>query len=587
MVIGMHKRQIRITWAVLSPLALPVWFFAASGCGILGQADFLNALALDLARAELEDIRLNASLRLDGEDIGLKNLADWDSLPLLGNDEYQQFSSYHRAPGEFSIEVGGKDFNNFLSVSGFALPLLWETTDETEAPNAGSVRYLLASVQGKPGYVSRMFFTRWSILDSGDFSPEIMRIFVDDDARPAFVLPISDIGAVDPFTPPFAGRTSSAFVSYTPISFNSGLRIEMEGACPLCLYFYHIDVKSGERATRPFSARISEDPAYSSAGDLLNRFGENPNEGFELILDQHETEIPDGGSVVLFQADGPASIELLQFEFDDVEALQSGQLFLEVTYDSAVNAAIDVPVNAFFGLRHQIAPFKTVPMRVQIIDDTVQLSCFLPMPYANDVKVAIRNEGSSSASVRTSIGVDRNFLPSPWGYLHSRFFQAVGPQPEGSAFEVVSVSGRGRYVGTFLYASGRPDRRFGQATGSLNILEGDETVIIDGQLRIPGTGTEDYFNGGFYFSEGPFNHPFSAANVVVGSNTAESPGKVSCCRWHVLSDTIDFRETFQLLFEYGADNPAIVDQYETVAYYYLDRAQPGDVNGGSVSAFVN
>jgi len=49
---------------------------------------------------------------------------------------------------------------------------------------------------------------------------------------------------------------------------------------------------------------------------------------------------------------------------------------------------------------------------------------------------------------------------------------------------------------------------------------------------------------------------------------------VSCSRWHLLGDALDFQQSFLLSFQYAADNPALVVRYATVAYYYLDRPSP-------------
>ncbi len=42
----------------------------------------------------------------------------------------------------------------------------------------------------------------------------------------------------------------------------------------------------------------------------------------------------------------------------------------------------------------------------------------------------------------------------------------------------------------------------GAISHPLNFLKGYEIEIIDGELKIHGTGTEDYFNAIFYFLEG-------------------------------------------------------------------------------------
>ena len=257
----------------------------------------------------------------------------------------------------------------------------------------------------------------------------------------------------------------------------------------------------------------------------------------------------------------------------ELDAARLGSLQLLITYDDAAGLAVDVPLDAFFGVREQVAPFETLPLRVQHVDGTWELACYLPMPFATGARVAIRDDGDEPVSIRVSVGAERVQPVGPWGYLHASFHAVEGPQPEGSQFEFVRAMGRGRYVGTFLFAAGTSDQRPGEISASLNILEGNDTATIDGEPRVLGTGTEDYFNGGFYFAGGAFSSPFAAANYVKGG-VNNDPGIVSCCRWHILSDALDFQSSFALRFQYGNDNPQIVVRYAAVAYYYLDRAGP-------------
>jgi hypothetical protein len=49
----------------------------------------------------------------------------------------------------------------------------------------------------------------------------------------------------------------------------------------------------------------------------------------------------------------------------------------------------------------------------------------------------------------------------------------------------------------------------------------------------------------------------------------------------VLSDALDFQQSFALRFQYAADSPAVVERYATVACYYLDHPAPGVVTGGN------
>jgi hypothetical protein len=565
-------------WLALG-LALPGGAYLAPGCG----PDPCSSRGGDAARDERAAIVAAAPPLAAAEDIGLRALHDWDALPGLRSDRYEQFSSRNRTAEH--VPLGGKDFNNFVALLGPARPLLLAIFDELDLAAGGPGEYVLADTDGGPGYVPRMFFTRFHVgdlaqgpeffaqPDLGAFENEVLRVYVDDLSTPAFVLPVADLGAALPFATPFARLQSGAVASYLPISFTQRLRVALDGLCPLNGYFYHVDVKYTEQTTRPFSPRLAEDPDFAAAEGLLAALGANPNRGFTLVVDNAPLDLAARATTTVFTTHGVGTLESLQFAVAESHTTRLRDVQLLISFDQAASPAVDVPLDAFFGCREQFAPFVTLPMRVQHDETGWEFACYLPLPFAAGVQVALRNDGTAPVSLRASLGVDHTLPSEPWGYLHARFHAVTGPQPDGAQFEVANIAGRGRYIGTFLFVAGNSDRRPGELSASLNILEGNDTAIIDGEPRILGTGTEDYFNGGFYFAGGPFDAPFAAANYVKGGVESD-PGIVSCCRWHILSDAIDFQRSFELRFQYGNDNARLVERYGAVACFYLDRPEP-------------
>jgi hypothetical protein len=103
-----------------------------------------------------------------------------------------------------------------------------------------------------------------------------------------------------------------------------------------------------------------------------------------------------------------------------------------------------------------------------------------------------------------------------------------------------------------------------ESSHPLGFLEGDERGVIDGKSVIFGTGTEDYLNSSFYFADGAFATPFAQAQ----KSEAETRGTVVGCRWHILSDAIDFLSSFDFDLEIGAADPTMLDRYRSVAFLY-------------------
>lgn len=557
------------SWAVLAAVVLP-------GCVPLPASELRttgDVLAEQRAAATPPDPAR--------ADVGLTSLADPTPLPTFGPWQYEQFASHNRKPDRGLWNPGGKDFNNFIARYGGGRLLLFEDLDGPPPDTVNLGGYLLAAVDDGPGFVGRMWFTRFTLADVfsprlltgeglGRFEQERLRIYVDDLRAPAVDVPLAAFGQTAPFNMPLAGPNSSAVLSYVPISFERRLRIVLADAQPLAGYFYHVNVQRTATPTRPFSVRLADDSTYDRAVATLTARTLPEIGRPRVVVDHLPVTLMPQISTTLFDHLGAGTVTTLRLRSTVSAAAAWRDVRLRITYDEAIDAAIDVPLSAFFGLHEAVAPFETLPLAVTIQNDELVATCRLPMPFRRNVHITLHHDGPSPVPLVVDVALADLLPPEPFGYLHARFHEVAGPQPRGSRHEVVTLVGRGRYVGTFAFGVGRPDERVTEISGALNLLEGNESGTIDGRRRIPGTGTEDYYNGGFYFGTGPFDHPLAACNHVAGG-PADARGSFSAVRWHLLTDTIDFTDSFALNFEYGANHPRLVERYATVGYYYLDR----------------
>jgi hypothetical protein len=137
-----------------------------------------------------------------------------------------------------------------------------------------------------------------------------------------------------------------------------------------------------------------------------------------------------------------------------------------------------------------------------------------------------------------------------------------------------NATGRGRLVGVCGYWQGHADPLGGIQSDPLNLLEGDVRAWLDGELALNGTGTEEYTDDVFYFTDAPHARAFEQAWGVV-DQPFDPTGRASFCRWHVLGTELDFHDSIKLSFELGgAQNPAIAERVKTVAFYYLRDRSP-------------
>ena len=129
-------------------------------------------------------------------------------------------------------------------------------------------------------------------------------------------------------------------------------------------------------------------------------------------------------------------------------------------------------------------------------------------------------------------------LPADTPYFHARYRQALPAPPDGSPYEILSVHGRGHYVGTVLSVVQAEAGWFG---------EGDDFFYVDGEAKpsIEGTGSEDYFNDAWslHVDDGPY------AGVPVAEGTGLG-SRMTAYRWH-LADPVPFTRSLRFVMEHA------------------------------------
>jgi hypothetical protein len=211
-----------------------------------------------------------------------------------------------------------------------------------------------------------------------------------------------------------------------------------------------------------------------------------------------------------------------------------------------------------------------------------------PMPYAEDAKVELYNgsdEPIEAGDAAVTVSHD------------SRWAQALSPHGEAGRFHATSrrahtttgrdwvfldTTGRGRFVGVSHTAAGDA------STGNIrNYLEGDERVYVDGSRtpQIHGTGSEDFYEAGWYFNRGAFSDP---TNGHAAEETREAGCAQQCDSAYRLTigDAVAFGSGLRFGIEHGPgdDEPAT---YGSTAFSYqqphfsLQRTDVLDVGDGA------
>jgi hypothetical protein len=501
-------------------------------------------------------------------------LRDWDLLPVLDTRQYKQFSSYDRSEAGYclAIDAGNKDFNNFLGTRGATNRTYCERTDGAAVEASLGTGHLIAASDSGPGVVSRIFLTAASFANTVEpgFLNETIRIYTDDLVTPVFQGKVLDLTgrAGAPFDWPMTGDFVGAIVSSVPFPYKSKLRVMLGGLQGVtALYYYHVDTVEGLTGGAPLPPHfdVATPSAFKSldTGIALDNQAINDAQRAPWV-DQNATLAP-GQTLRLLDKTGPATLRYFRFFLPTADVAHLADLNLRVTWDNEATPAISASLATLFGQGSVLGSMSTTPMRISARDGGVTLELGLPMPFKSRAVVELSAKILSTQVVASIAGTGG--VPAlPFGKLRVQTNFVTAQTRVEQKHTLLNVQGRGKYVGTLIDMHGtKTSSLFGR--GPYNFLEGDELVTVDGLLRSHGTGTEDYFNAGWYFANGAFSSAFAGASSR-SADATNTFGQASAVRWHTPLDAISYQRSLKFELEYGANIPSTMTDYRSVAFYY-------------------
>jgi len=270
--------------------------------------------------------------------------------------------------------------------------------------------------------------------------------------------------------------------------------------------------------------------------------------------DRHE--IAPGDSVVLLDLEGPGVIRRIWITVASRDPQYYRRLALRMYWDGEPDPSVAVPIGDFFGNAWDRRHWASQVMGAS----SGGWFTYLPMPFPRHARIVVEN-GSPIPVDAFYFNADIESgaaLPRAVGTFHAAW-NRDSRTTSAAPHRVLAARGSGRFVGLVLNAESH--------AGNLAFLEGDEIFHVDGAFRGQGTGTEDYFNAGWYFDQGPFSAPWHG--LVVKDDTL---GRIAAYRWHV-PDPVPFRDSIRIEIEHGHANEEVAD-YATVAFWY--QTEPHD-----------
>ena len=475
---------------------------------------------------------LSNSVSTAEEKIGLEQLYRLDRLPTFKSSlKIASVSSYDR--------TGGND-------DGFSGKYSFVRKD--------SEALVIADLQG-PGVIYRI----WTPTPTEDR----MEFLFDGETEPRIETKFRDLflGKHPAFPQPLVGFGAGGYYCYVPIPFAKSCVVRLRAPK---VQFYQINYAIYAPGTLIESFKLDPSPAvlrdraqaaelFQSAGSDISRYTAPP--GSELETTSASLLLKPNSEQAVFQTQTPGRIVGLRFYPAEAIAGKGRDLVLKISFDGEPPAVL-CPLGDFFGYAWGVPAMQSLLVGTSGTTNY----CYFPMPFKNSASISVISERAMPVELKADV-------------LHSSASQAgdeakfyaiwrrENPTRDGQPYTFVNLSGRGHLVGVVLQAQGLE-------SGKTLFFEGDDETTIDGERVIHGTGSEDFFNGGWYDVpdrwEKRLSFPLSGC-----LGYAKPLGRTGGYRLF-LGDAYVYRQNLQQTIEHSGEKNNIPTDYCSVAYLYSE-----------------
>jgi len=488
-------------------------------------------------------------------------------------------SSYDR-------DGGNKDYSHYESPEGLITEEIPATVQTIDGPGI-IYRFWMPHLTANRNFPIRMYF--------------------DDESTPrlntdSVALFGGSFGDPNYFSAPLVTTCAGGLVCYEPIPFAQSVRIETENktlpstwSSDRHYYQYSYVTFPATTAIESYTSQLTPEKqqARSSVVSQFENVGNHPagDNPAADIVSTPGCSVPAGDCLALADLDGPGLVRSLNIQKNDANDLELDGLRLQVFYDQNSIPAIDVSVANFFGAGKDRPAYKSLVIGT---DSSDGFYCYWPMPFHRSVLVQLCNTTDVPIAIDSAKVVYENkAIDKCRCYLYATENTSVW-QAGQIYHTILSVTGRGHYVGDLLYVE--------QDDYSFQMLEGDDVITVDGTKTLYGTGLEDTYNGGYYYNwvgvqhdepEGDF--PQSAIRPLHGilyvhREQGVEYARADQYRWRI-ADSIPFTRSIDVKVEsrYSRDGC----RWSSVGFWYQlpdileDFDDDDDVDGDDLAGFVS
>ncbi|MFX0090320.1 MAG: glycoside hydrolase family 172 protein [Candidatus Hodarchaeota archaeon] len=281
--------------------------------------------------------------------------------------------------------------------------------------------------------------------------------------------------------------------------------------------------------------------------------------------------IEGSGSIVNIWFTFIANILGLRKYYDSWEIRK--KVYLRIYFDDEKKPSVDSPIGDFFGVGFG----KYREYQSKYLEETSGgYICRFPMPFKRNARIEINNT-SEEQSVEAFYGAityrqyGKQISYEPF-YFHAQYREEKPTTPE-IPYKLFDANGEGFYAGCVLNQE-NVKRRDG-----LRFLEGNTKFYINGETKpsLEYTGTEDLFQGAWYYVGGSFSAPYHGctiyswrkAGIINLLRAGFRKNQVSQYRFHEY-DAIPFQKSL-LIFTHHGEFDEIPANQSSVTYFYARK----------------
>ena len=387
---------------------------------------------------------------------------------------------------------------------------------------------------------------------------DLVEFFFDGERTPRLVVPFRKLFSGDqyPFLSPLVGHGGGGYFSYVPLQFQKSCKIR--GTAPPKLQFYQLNYALYAPGTKVTTFDAKDEKFRASVERIRHELDAKVDVTRGVSgVERRELTLQPGGSVTLFDRLGPGRVAGIKLIPASRFAGAGQRYLLRAIWDGEKQPAILCPVGDFFGYGFGKPASESLLFGTH---DELNYSYF-PMPFDRAARIEIVSEEKSGAPVQFESEVDWTMegRHAEEGRFYAHW-ESENPVPQGQPFTFVDTKGEGHLAGVILQSQGLEP-------GQTEFFEGDDEATVDGELTIHGTGSEDFFNGGWYDVAGRWYERMSLP--LSGALTYEKPAARTGAYRILLPDAYSFHRSLQFTIEHGPEGNVNPANYTSVAFLYM------------------